>query len=151
MHSFIISSASQSSFYNITTLGGQVSIACPTMIHKGGGTISSSGGNITFNETIRPIDLTSNDNVGLTIYATSSNSKVEGAISMQGMGDESHSFGVVSLTGGNISLSPGSSVFATDVVSFSGDISLGSSISTIGAMNFSGTVTIVGDTNFKRK
>ena len=58
-------------------------------------------------------------------------------------------FGVVSLTGGNISLSPGSSVFATDVVSFSRDISLGSSISTIGAMNFSGTVTIVGDTNLK--
>ena len=111
---------------------------------QGGGTISSSGGNITVGGTISPID--SNSGGNLIINATA---PTNGTISVQGMGDESHFFGTISLTGGAITLSQDSSIFASKTISFSGDLSLGGSISTSGALNFSGTMSIIGNTTLQ--
>ncbi|MBX9923011.1 MAG: filamentous hemagglutinin N-terminal domain-containing protein [Rhabdochlamydiaceae bacterium] len=119
LSSFSITNAASASLFDIQlSSAGAINIACPVLIQKGGGGISSGSGDITLSKSINPKDLTSDNNVDLTI-------NTGGKISVQGMGNDLYSFGNIKVTGSTISL--GSSVSATGSVTFSTAVNITSS------------------------
>ena len=159
LHSFTIKNAGSVSLFDIGTIGGPISITSPT-VTKAPGTINSQGGDITFSGTILPRD---NDVGGsLVIYAV-------GAINLQGLGDSTHYFGDISLTGSAITL--GSNINASGTIAIAntsllmiptgtmtvggftqtgtGPVSLATSIVSTGLISFEGALTILGDTSLQ--
>ncbi|MBX9923012.1 MAG: filamentous hemagglutinin N-terminal domain-containing protein [Rhabdochlamydiaceae bacterium] len=159
IHSFTIKNAGSVSLFDIGTIGGPISITSPT-VTKAPGTINSQGGDVTFSGTILPRD---NDIGGsLVIYAV-------GAINLQGLGDSTHYFGDISLTGSAITL--GSNINASGTVAIAntsllmiptgtmtvggftqtgtGTVSLATSIVSTGLISFEGALTIIGATTLQ--
>jgi hypothetical protein len=156
LRSFTVKSASDISFFDISTQGDIV-IPCPAQL-RAGSVISSDGGNITFGNTLNP------SIAGCDLTINSNSDKASGAISLKGLGTAGISFDNISLYGGLITLSQSVSLSGTFGISNSEPItissgnvvvggsfnqlgtaavSLGSSITAGGAISFKGPLTIM--------